>query len=126
MLRVMIRPEAVDYCIRLGNNFINEFHYLYNYNTSCDNVLRDFVIMKMQQQLDIVRSIQLEDTKKMLTPVNMIDWFFTAGASIDKDQGFNDDAEIDYYNEVILALAANRTLSVNHALFQTLFKEVNN
>ncbi len=125
MLRVMTRPEAVDYCIRLGNNFINEFHYLYNYNTSLDNVLRDFVIMKMQKQLDIVRSIQLEDTKKMLTPVNMIDWFFTAGASIDKNQGF-DDAEIDYYNEIILALAANRTLSVNHALFQTLFKEVNN
>lgn len=126
MLRVMTRPETVDYCIRLGNNFINEFHYLYNYNTSCDSVLRDFVIMKMQQQLNVVRSIQLEDTKKMLTPVNMIDWFFTAGASIDKDQGFNDDAEIDYYNEVILALAANRTLSVNHALLQTLFKEVNN
>lgn len=126
MLRVMTRPETVDYCIRLGNNFINEFHYLYNYNTSCDSVLRDFVIMKMQQQLNVLRSIQLEDTKKMLTPVNMIDWFFTAGASIDKDQGFNDDAEIDYYNEVILALAANRTLSVNHALLQTLFKEVNN
>lgn len=126
MLRVMTRPETVDYCIRLGNNFINEFHYLYNYTTSLDNVLRDFVIMKMQRQLDVVRSIQLEDTKKMLTPVNMIDWFFTAGASIDKDQGFNDDAEIDYYNEVILALAANRTLCVNHALLQTLFKEVNN
>lgn len=126
MLRVMTRPESVGYCIRLGNNFINEFHYLYNYNTSLDNVLRDFVIMKMQKQLDIVRSIQLEDTKKMLTPVNMIDWFFTAGASIDKDQGFNDDAEIDYYNEVILALAANRTLDVKSAVHQTLFKEVNN
>lgn len=126
MLRVMIRPETVDYCIRLGNNFINEFHYLYNYNTSLDNVLSELVIMKMQKQLDIVRSIQLEDTRKMLTPVNMIDWFFTAGASIDKDQGFNDDAEIDYYNEVILALAANRTLDVKSVIHQTLFKEVNN
>lgn len=126
MLRVMIRPETVDYCIRLGNNFINEFHYLYNYNTSLDNVLSELVIMKMQKQLDIVRSIQLEDTRKMLTPVNMIDWFFTAGASIDKDQGFNDDAEIDYYNEVILALAANRTLDVKSVIHQTLFKEANN
>ena len=126
MLRVMIRPETVDYCIRLGNNFINEFHYLYNYNTSLDNVLSELVIMKMQKQLDIVRSIQLEDTRKMLTPVNMIDWFFTAGASIDKDQGFIDDAEIDYYNEVILALAANRTLDVKSVIHQTLFKEVNN
>lgn len=126
MLRVMIRPKAVDYCIRQGNNFINEFHYLYNYNVSLDNVPAEFVIMKMQKRLDIVRSIQLEDTKKMLTPVNMIDWFFTAGASIDKDQGFNDDAEIDYYNEMILALAANRTLTVNSAVHQMLFKEVNN
>ena len=126
MLRVMTRPEAVDYCIRLGNNFINEFHYLYNYTTACDNVLRDFIIIKMQQQLDVVRSIQLEDTKKMLTPVNIIDWFFTAGASIDKDQGFNDDAEIDYYNEVILALAANRTLDVKSVVHQILLKEKNN
>lgn len=126
MLKVMIRPEAVDYCIRLGNNFINEFHYLYNNCTSCDNVLRDFVIMKMQQKLNIVRSIQLEETKKMLTPVNMIDWFFTGGACIDKDQGFNDDVEIDYYNEVILALAANRTLDVKSVVHQILLKEVNN
>lgn len=126
MLRVMNEQDAMCYCIRQGNNFINEFHYLYNYNTSLDNVLRDFVIMKMQKQLEIVRSIQIEDTKKMLTPVNMIDWFFTAGACIDNDQGFNDDAEIDYYNEVILALAANRTFDVKSAVHQTLFKEVNN
>ncbi len=126
MPKVMNEQDARCYCIRLGKNFINEFHYLYNYNTSLDNVLSEFVIMKMQKQLDIVRSIQFEKTKKMLTPVNMIDWFFTGGACIDNDQGFNDDAEIDYYNEIILALAANRTLDVKSVVCQILLKEKNN
>ena len=48
----------------------------------------------------------------MLTPSNLIDWFFTAAGNIDEYNGFYTYEEIDAYNEFMLALAANKDSNV--------------
>jgi len=101
-----------------GKKFIEHFHKIYNEGKTSENF--NHHCAEMQCWLDKCRKIKLKSNNKYLTPVNLIDWFFTAGAGIDEDNGFTDYAEIDTYNEFILALAANKDVKVKNVLQEIL------
>lgn len=104
------RQDAIDRCYRLGKQFISHFHKIYkegknslDFNHHCQ---------EMQTWLDSCRDIRLKATNRLVTPSNLIDWFFTATGNIDEDNGFDSYEEIDAYNEFMLALAAHRESKV--------------
>lgn len=114
----MTRTEAISTCMDLGKKFIKHFHKIYNEGKTSENF--NHYCAEMQSWLDKCRKIKLNSTNRNLTPVNLIDWFFTAGEGIDGDNGFTDYTEIDTYNEFILALAANKDIKVKNVLQQIL------
>lgn len=114
----MTRTEAISICMDLGKKFIEHFHKIYSEGKTSENF--NHHCAEMQSWLDKCKSIKLKSNNKYLTPVNLIDWFFTAGGGIDEDNGFTDYAEIDTYNEFILALAANKDIKVKNVLQQIL------
>lgn len=115
---IMTRFDTIRTCMDLGGKFIEHFHKIYNEGKTSENF--DYHCAEMQSWLDKCRKIKLNSTDKYLTPVNLIDWFFTAGKGIDEDNGFTDYTEIDTYNEFILALAANKDIKVKNVLQQIL------
>lgn len=101
---------AIDKCQELGTQFIEHFHKLFSEGKDSSSFCHH--CKEMQGWLNKCRLIKLKTTNRHLTPANLIDWFFTATGSIDKDNGFNTYEEIDAYNEFMLALAANRESKV--------------
>lgn len=118
LYNIMTRFDAIRTCMDLGGKFVEHFHKIYNEGKTSENF--DYHCAEMQSWLDKCRKIKLKSTDKYLTPVNLIDWFFTAGRGIDEDNGFTDYTEIDTYNEFILALAANKDIKVKNVLQQIL------
>lgn len=114
----MTRFDTIRTCMDLGGKFIEHFHKIYNEGKTSENFNHHRA--EMQSWLDKCRKIKLKSTDKYLTPVNLIDWFFTARKGIDEDNGFTDYTEIDTYNEFILALAANKDIKVKNVLQQIL------
>lgn len=94
------KSEAMDKCLSLGKQFIEHYHKVYLEGPDS----RDFQhhCHEMQTWYNSVRSIKLKNTNRGLTPVNLIDWFFTVGA-IPEDFLDTDD-EIDSYNKFIIEL----------------------
>lgn len=115
---IMTRFDTIRTCMDLGGKFIEHFHKIYNEGKTSENF--NHHCAEMQSWLDKCRKIKLNSTNRNLTPVNLIDWFFTAGEGIDEDNGFTDYTEIDTYNEFILALAANKDIKVKNVLQQIL------
>lgn len=116
---IMTRFDTIRTCMDLGGKFIEHFHKIYNEGKTSENF--NHHCAEMQSWLDKCRKLKLKSTNKYLTPVNLIDWFFTAGEGIDEDNGFTDYTEIDTYNEFILALAANKDIKVKNVLQQILY-----
>ena len=114
----MTRTNAISTCMDLGERFIEHFHKIYDEGKISENF--NHRCAEMQSWLDKCKSIKLKSNNKYLTPVNLIDWFFTAGGGIDEDNGFTNGTEIDTYNKFILALASNKDIKVKNVLQQIL------
>ena len=112
------KSEAIDKCIELGEKFIQHFHKVYREGKNSDCFIHH--CNEMQAWLDKCRRFKLKNTNDYLTPINLIDWFFTAGQCIDSDNGFNTDKEINTYNTIVIILAADRSINVEDIMNQIL------
>ena len=112
------KSEAIDKCIELGEKFIQHFHKLYREGKNSDCFTHH--CSEMQAWLDKCRRFKLKNTNDYLTPINLIDWFFTAGQCVDVDNGFNTDKEINTYNTIVIILAADRSINVEDIMKQIL------
>lgn len=112
------KSEAIDKCIELGEKFIQHFHKVYREGKNSDCFTHH--CNEMQAWLDKCRRFKLKNTNDYLTPINLIDWFFTAGQCIDFDNGFNTDKEINTYNTITIILAADRSTNVEDIIKQIL------
>jgi len=112
------RADAIEICLSLGKKFIEHFHKLYaegknspDFNHHC---------AEMQAWYDKCRILTLKNTKRMISSSNLIDWFFEAGGSIDENNGFTSYDEASAYEEFMLALLANRGLTVKFVAEQVI------
>lgn len=112
------KSEAIDKCIELGEKFIQHFHKVYREGKNSDCFTHH--CSEMQAWLDKCRRFKLKNTNDYLTPINLIDWFFTAGQCVDVDNGFNTDKEINTYNTITIILAADRFTNVEDIMKQIL------
>ena len=112
------KSEAIDKCIELGEKFIQHFHKVYREGKNSDCFTHH--CSEMQAWLDKCRIFKLKNTNDYLTPINLIDWFFTAGQCVDVDNGFNTDKEINIYNTITIILAADRFTNVEDIMKQIL------
>ena len=115
----MTRTEAISICMDLGKKFIEHFHKIYSEGKTSENF--NHHCAEMQSWLDKCKSIKLKSNNKYLTPVNLIDWFFTAGGGIDEDNGFTDYAEIEIYNKFIIILLADNATKIKNVLQEILY-----
>lgn len=102
--------DAIDKCIELGHQFIDHFHKVYKEDQTSYNYIHH--CNEMQSWLDKCRRFKLKSTNNYLTPMDLIDWFFTAGECVDPDTGFIDNNEIEFYNKFILLLALDRNSKI--------------
>lgn len=75
------RSDAINRCASLGKKFITHFHKVYV--GGLDDVDFPHHCQEMQTWYEDVRSIRLKSNKKLLTVMNLLDWFFTVGSSIE-------------------------------------------
>lgn len=114
----MTRTEAISTCMDLGEKFIEHFHKVYNEGKTSENF--NHHCAEMQSWLDKCRKIKLKSTNKYLTPVNLIDWFFTACGGVDEDNGFTNNVEIEIYNKFIIILSADNATKIKNVLQEIL------
>lgn len=98
------RSKAIDVCISRGNQFIKHFHKLYaggiddrDFNHHCH---------EMQVWYDDVKDIIMKPKNKQISRTQLIDWFFTAGSTIEVKFRNNED-EGDMYEELVLKLLSS-------------------
>ena len=104
----MEKKDIINRCKYLGNSFIYKFHKIYKEGNSYPNYLS--LCQEMQIELDECRNMYLQD--RLLTPCNLLDWFFTATKEVDESNGFCSYTEIDTYNSFIIVLASDRNSTV--------------
>lgn len=109
------RTDAIDKCQRLGLQFIDHFHKIYNgdgdsFSHHCDELVNFWLEVK-----DIV----LKNNKRLIRDDQLYDWFLTAGSSLDKK--FPDKNEQILYCELCENLLDNRDLNIKDYM-KNLFK----
>lgn len=75
------QSKAIDRCASLGRQFIDHFHKVVK--SGKDD--KDFKhhCQEMQFWWEDVRDIVLKHNKKRISRVDLVDWFFTKGSSIE-------------------------------------------
>lgn len=103
------RADAIDLCTSLGKNFINHFKEIYikgkhdvDFKHHCQ---------ELQSWYDKINDIVLKQNNKKLSKIQKIDWFFTAGSSL--EDIFNNEELENKYEEFILKLLSSSDLIVN-------------
>ena len=112
------RADAIEICLSLGKQFIEHFHKLFTEGKSAPNF--NHHCTEMQAWYDKCRVLTLKNTKRIISSSNLIDWFFEAGGSIDENNGFASYEESDAYEELMLALLANKDSKVRFVAEQIL------
>lgn len=112
------RSKAIDRCASLGNQFIK--HFIKVYAGGIND--RDFEhhCHEMQTWYDEVRDIVLKPKSKQISRTQLIDWFFTAGSTIEVK--FKEDEVGDMYEELVLRLVSSRD-SVSDIMLELLSEE---
>lgn len=105
-----MEESVVDICFDRGEHFIRMFHQMYAEGKTSQNF--PLYCASLQEDLDEVRSLTMPYTFRPITQVNLILWFFTVGGDIDAKHGFFSYEEIDAYNDFVIALLADRCLTV--------------
>lgn len=99
---VYARSEAIEKCNSLAKEFIIHFKKICEepksqaVNHWCD---------EMQGWLNEARDITLKHNNKKITFVNLIDWFFTKGQTV--EELFESEMIQDKYNDFISKIAKN-------------------
>lgn len=98
------RSYIIDKCYSLGIQFIKHFKKVYSLGIND----KDFKhhCQEMQTWYDIVKNMVLKSNNKRINNEQLVDWFFTAGSSIEVLFG-NDEAG-DIYSELIAELISNK------------------
>lgn len=101
----MGRSEAITTCLGRGRQFIKHFIKIIN-DIRTDS--SDYVhhINEMQVWWDDVRDITLKTKNRKITNVNLVDWFFTAGGTV--EDRIKDEELVEIYNDFITVLLSNR------------------
>ena len=111
------RAHAIDICISLGEEFIEHFKEICQKGVSD----RDFKhhCQELQAWYDKIKKIVIKQTNKKISKIQMIDWFFTCGSSL--EELFDDDDIQTKYEEFIIKLLESDDLIVN-ILYKILIK----
>lgn len=98
------RQDLIEKCSNLGLKFIEHFKKVYQGGLSD----RDFKhhCQEMQSWYDNIKSSVIKTSKHPISNEQLVDWFFTAGSSIEVLFG-NDEAG-DIYDELIGELICNK------------------
>ena len=97
------RNDAIDRCASLGKKFIEHFHKVYL--GGLNDVDFSHHCAEMQNWYEDVRSIRLKSNKKLLTIMNLSDWFFSAGAGV--EDFLYDPREVEAYDYFVDTLVTN-------------------
>ena len=92
------RKDAIDKCNELGEQFIEHFYTTYTADIDDENFLHH--CREMQTWYNKARCMTLKPKDKKLDIDQMVNWFFTAGGSI--EYMFNEDDDIiDAYSDFV-------------------------
>lgn len=105
----LLRADAIDLCISLGEKFTTHFKEIYQKGISD----RDFKhhCQELQAWYDKINKIILKQSNKKLSKIQKIDWFFTHGSSL--EEIFNNNEIETKYEEFIMKLLSDNNLVVN-------------
>lgn len=98
------RSYVIDKCYSLGTQFIEHFKKTYKLGIND----KDFKhhCQEMQTWYDTIKNIVLKYNNKKISNDQLVNWFFTAGSSVEVLFG-NDEAG-DIYDELIAELISNK------------------
>lgn len=98
------RSYVIDTCYSLGMQFIKHFEKVYSLGIND----KDFKhhCQEMQTWYDTVKNMVLKSNNKRIDNDQLVNWFFTAGSSIEVLFG-NDEAG-NIYDELIAELISNK------------------
>ena len=90
----MDRSDAIDKCLSLGEKFTEHFNEIMKEGQDSPDFKHH--CHEMQVWFDTVKKITLKPKGKCLTIEYWIDWFFTAGQTVEKliDSEYEDEYEI--------------------------------
>lgn len=106
------RRDAINRCADLGAKFVEHFDELYH--KGINDIDFEHHCSELQAWWSDIKQIVLKHNKKLLSANQLIDWFFTKGSSV--EILFNDEDEIDAYNDFMIKLISNKDLTVIDAL----------
>ena len=108
------RSDAIDRCMNLGNQFINHFH-----KAVLDTIEESFShhCSEMQNWFNMVKDIVLKHNGKRIKSDDLINWFFTAGSSVELKI---EEKYQEIYEELYLRLLGNR----NSSNVENILKEI--
>lgn len=99
----MDRSDAIDKCLSLGEKFTEHFNEIMKEGVQSSNFKHH--CHEMQVWFDTVKKITLKPKGKYLTIEYLVDWFFTAGQTVEK---LIDDEYEDEYETLIRSLLIDK------------------
>lgn len=101
------RDDAILFCFGKGKQFINHFHKIYCEPNSLD--VSHWVGDEMQTWVNDINKVILKQSKRHISNVDKIDWFYTAGSSPEEymhNPEPNDD-ELELYDKFVMLVLSN-------------------
>ena len=95
------RSDAIDRCASLGSKFIEHF---IKCQTEKDLGTIGHHLSEMDAWWESVKSIRLKPSTKPLSPTQLVDWFFTAGSSV--EDMLPDKLQDEYEKYIVILLSS--------------------
>lgn len=114
--QAMVRADAIDKCISLGEKFIEHFHKVYT--SPNDLSVNHWINDEMQGWLNSIKNIVLKQNNKKLRAIEISDWFLTAGSYPENIVKEMDDKELELYDKFCVLILSGNTIEQS-------FKELN-
>lgn len=114
------QSKAIDRCASLGRQFIDHFHKVVEEGDQSPDFKHH--CQEMQTWWEDVRDIVLKHNKKRISKVDLIDWFFTKGSSIEIQIK---ESYQELYEELCVSLISDYSSTVEEILSR-LLKESSN
>ena len=101
----MAQSDAIEICMSLGKKFIEHYAKVReDQKSGSDDNLRHHIV-EMQTWWDKVRKIYLKKNNKIITHINLSDWFFSVGSSIEE---FLPNEYCEGYNDLMIKMLNDR------------------
>ena len=104
----MARNDASLLCIKLGKEFVSNFHIMYQDYKQLSVESYILLCVALQENFNIMNDIVLKYCKNHLTFSKKLDWFYSFGSSY--EEYFNDDAESEVYEYFIDELESSKNV----------------